>query len=154
MAATGEVATEEELGGAVMHTTISGLGDYLAEDDRDALRIAREIVAHLDWPRDAGAGAARPHRPPRLDPEELLGVMPADLKRPVDMRQAIARFVDDSDFLEFGAATAARRSAAMRRSRAARSASSPTTGRSTSPARTRRPTSSRPAASRGRRCST
>jgi geranyl-CoA carboxylase beta subunit len=104
MAATGEVASEEELGGAVMHTTISGLGDYLAEDDRDALRIAREIVAHLDWPREAGAGAARPHRPPRHDPEELLGVMPVDLKRPVDMRQAIARFVDDSDFLEFGAA--------------------------------------------------
>ena len=103
MAATGEVATEEELGGGLMHATISGLGDYLAEDDRDALRIARDILAKIDWPRAAEAGAARAHRPPRCDAEELLGVMPADLKRPVDMRQAIARFVDDSDFLEFGA---------------------------------------------------
>src|SRR6266480_2037431 len=51
-AATGEVATEEELGGALMHTSISGLGDYLAEDDRDALRIAREILAQIDWNRD------------------------------------------------------------------------------------------------------
>ena len=103
MAATGEVATEEELGGGLMHATISGLGDYLAEDDRDALRIARNILAKIDWPRAAQASAARTHRPPRHDAEELLGVMPADLKRPVDMRQAIARFVDDSDFLEFGA---------------------------------------------------
>src|SRR5215207_5673699 len=103
MAATGEVATEEELGGALMHTTISGLGDYLAEDDRDALRIARDIVAHLDWARAEAARASRPHRPPRHPADDLLGVMPADLKRPVDMRQAIGRFVDDSDFLEFGA---------------------------------------------------
>jgi len=103
MAATGEVATEEELGGALMHTTISGLGDYLAEDDRDALRIAREIVAHLDWPRAEATRTPRPHRPPRHPADELLGVMPVDLKRPVDMRQAIGRFVDDSDFLEFGA---------------------------------------------------
>jgi geranyl-CoA carboxylase beta subunit len=51
MAATGEIATEEELGGAVMHTSISGLGDYLAEDDRDGLRIAREILAQIDWNR-------------------------------------------------------------------------------------------------------
>jgi geranyl-CoA carboxylase beta subunit len=108
-AATGEVATEEELGGALMHTTISGLGDYLAEDDRHALGIARDIVARLGWPTLDAVRAARPHRPPRLDPEELLGVMPTDLKRPVDMREAIARFVDDSDFLDFspgyGAAT-------------------------------------------------
>ena len=58
LAATGEVATEEELGGARMHTSVSGLGDYLAEDDRDAMRIAREIVGALDWPRADGAGAA------------------------------------------------------------------------------------------------
>ena len=103
MAATGEVATEEELGGALMHTTISGLGDYLAEDDRDALRIAREILAKIDWPRVGDAPKARAAKPPRYSAEELLGVMPVDLKRPVDMRQAIARFVDDSDFLEFGA---------------------------------------------------
>lgn len=102
-AATGEIATEEELGGAVMHTSISGLGDYLAEDDRHAIAIARDIVAGLDW--DAGLVRAAPEQapqPPRLDPEELLGLMPVDHKRPVDMKQVIARIVDDSDFLEFG----------------------------------------------------
>jgi len=101
-AATGEIATEEELGGAEMHTTISGLGDYLAEDDRDAIRIAREIVAALQWQRGAAPQAPRHYKPPRYDREELLGIMPMDYKRPVDMRQVIARIVDDSDFLEFG----------------------------------------------------
>ncbi len=101
-AATGEIATEEELGGAVMHTSISGLGDYLAEDDRDAIRIAREIMAHIDWHRDMPAAAARRFEPPRYDTEELLGIMPMDHKRPVDMRQLIARIADGSEFLEFG----------------------------------------------------
>ena len=100
MAATGEVATEEELGGAEMHTSISGLGDYLAEDDRDAIRIAREIVAQIEWPREPAA--ARAFKPPRYSTEELLGVMPMDHKRPVDMKEVIARIADDSDFLEFG----------------------------------------------------
>src|SRR5947208_7923038 len=100
-AATGEIATEEELGGAEMHTQVSGLGDYLAEDDRDALRIAREIMAALQWERPERASAT--YRPPRYGAEELLGIMPMDHKRPVDMRQAIARFIDDSDFIEFGA---------------------------------------------------
>src|ERR1700743_155312 len=98
-AATGEIATEEELGGAEMHTHVSGLGDYLAEDDRDALRIAREIMAKLEWDRPAASTAS--FKPPRYDAEELGGIMPRDHKRPVDMRQAIARFVDDSDFTEF-----------------------------------------------------
>jgi len=98
-AATGEIATEEELGGAEMHTSISGLGDYLAEDDRDGLRIARDIMAGLNWDRpEPEAGAS--FKPPRYDAEELLGIMPMDHKRPVDMRQVIARFVDDSDFTE------------------------------------------------------
>ena len=61
-AATGEIATEEELGGAEMHTSISGLGDYLAEDDRDALRIAREIMAALQWDRPAPSAHARSSR--------------------------------------------------------------------------------------------
>ncbi len=100
-AATGEIATEEELGGAEMHSRISGLGDYLAEDDRDAIRIARAIVAQIDWPH--GPAAPRAARPPRHDAEELLGLMPMDLKRPVDMREVIARIDDDSEFLEFGA---------------------------------------------------
>ncbi|CAB5690561.1 Methylmalonyl-CoA carboxyltransferase 12S subunit [Delftia tsuruhatensis] len=104
LAATGEVATEEELGGAVMHTSVSGLGDYLAEDDRDALRIARSILGQIDWDRGAAPAAfpARAFKPPRYDAEELLGIMPADYKRPVDMRQVIARIADDSEFLEFG----------------------------------------------------
>jgi geranyl-CoA carboxylase beta subunit len=100
-AATGEVATEEELGGAVMHTSISGLGDYLAEDDRDGLRIARDILAKLDWDRDTPQPPVRNYKPPRYDAEELLGIMPDDHKRPVDMKQVIARIADDSDFLEF-----------------------------------------------------
>ncbi|VTU15316.1 Methylmalonyl-CoA carboxyltransferase 12S subunit [Variovorax sp. SRS16] len=102
MAATGEVASEEELGGAEMHTTVSGLGDYLAEDDRDAIRIAREILAQIDW-RQEPAETRRDFRPPRCDREELLGIMPMDHRQPVDMREVIARIADDSDFLEFSA---------------------------------------------------
>ncbi len=100
MAATGEVATEEELGGAEMHTQVSGLGDYLAEDDRDAIRIARELLAAIDWPRESRP-APQPWKPPRLDPDELLGIMPLDWKRPVDMVQVIGRIVDDSDWRAF-----------------------------------------------------
>ena len=99
-AATGEIANEEELGGAVMHTSISGLGDYLAEDDRDAIRIAREIFAQIDWRRETEA--PRLHKPPRYHAEEMLGLMPMDYRQPVDMREVIARIADDSDFLEFG----------------------------------------------------
>jgi len=101
-AATGEIASEEELGGAVMHTSISGLGDYLAEDDRDAIRLAREILAGIDWDRDMPARPERAFKPPRYDAEELLGIMAMDHKRPVDMKQVIARIADDSQFLEFG----------------------------------------------------
>ncbi|MBR1218521.1 acyl-CoA carboxylase subunit beta [Bradyrhizobium sp. U87765 SZCCT0131] len=98
-AATGEIATEEELGGAEMHTGISGLGDYLAEDDRDALRIARDIMAGLNWDRRNDGAAS--FQPPAYDSEDLLGIMPMDHKRPVDMRQVIARLVDGSDFTAF-----------------------------------------------------
>jgi geranyl-CoA carboxylase beta subunit len=102
-AATGEIATEEELGGAEMHASISGLGDYLAEDDRDAIRIAREIMDSLDWNADLPAPARAAVKAPRFDGEELLGVMPSDYKTPVDMKEVIARLVDDSEFREFGA---------------------------------------------------
>jgi geranyl-CoA carboxylase beta subunit len=98
-AATGEIATDEELGGAVMHTHVSGLGEYLAEDDSDGVRLAREVLSRLDI-RSEGPRTAKP---PRYPAEELLGVMPADYRKPVDMREAIARFVDDSDFLDFKA---------------------------------------------------
>ncbi|MES2298569.1 MAG: carboxyl transferase domain-containing protein [Pseudomonadota bacterium] len=107
-AATGEVASEEELGGAAMHASVSGLAEYLAEDDADAVRIAREIVAALGWNR-APAPAPVGYAEPRYASEELLGLMASDARQPVDMREVIARIVDDSDFLEFkagyGAAT-------------------------------------------------
>lgn len=103
-AATGEIATEEELGGADMHAAISGLADYVAEDDADALRITRELVAALGW--DAGAApAVLPAVPswpaPLHDAEELLGIASTDHRRPLDMREVIARIADASDFLEF-----------------------------------------------------
>jgi geranyl-CoA carboxylase beta subunit len=98
-AATGEIATDEELGGAVMHTHVSGLGEYLAEDDSDGVRLAREVLSRLDIKTSEPRNA----KPPRYAAEELLGVMPADYRKPVDMREAIARFVDDSDFLDFKA---------------------------------------------------
>jgi len=99
-AATGEIATDEELGGAAMHTQVSGLGEYLAEDDSDGVRLAREVLGRLGF--DSGK-APGPSRPPRYPAEELLGVMPSDYRKPVDMREAIARFADDSDFLDFKA---------------------------------------------------
>jgi geranyl-CoA carboxylase beta subunit len=102
LAATGEVATEEELGGAEMHTGISGLGDYLAEDDRDGIRIARDILKKIDWNRGLEC-AARTGEAPACDPDELLGIVSMDHRRPVDMKQVIARIVDGSDFLDFGA---------------------------------------------------
>jgi geranyl-CoA carboxylase beta subunit len=98
-AATGEIATDEELGGAVMHTHVSGLGEYLAEDDSDGVRLAREVLSHLDIKNEG----PRESKPPRYPAEELLGAMPQDYRKPVDMREAIARFVDDSDFLDFKA---------------------------------------------------
>jgi len=98
-AATGEIATEEELGGAEMHTRVSGLGEYIAEDDADGIRLARAVLAQLRW----GAATLPAAKPPRHDAEELLGVMPADYRKPVDMREVIARIVDDSDFLDFKA---------------------------------------------------
>ncbi|MBL8378876.1 MAG: acyl-CoA carboxylase subunit beta [Burkholderiales bacterium] len=106
-AATGEIATEEELGGAEMHTRISGLGEYMAEDDRDGVRLAREVVARLHWQRHL-APASRPAAgaalAPRYAADELLGIMSADGRKPTDMREVIARIVDDSDFLEFKSA--------------------------------------------------
>jgi geranyl-CoA carboxylase beta subunit len=102
LAATGEVATEEELGGAEMHTSVSGLGEYLAEDDRHALGIAREVTTKLG--SDSGFQQAERRGQdlaPRYDREELLGLMPANLREPVDMREIIARIADGSQLLEF-----------------------------------------------------
>jgi geranyl-CoA carboxylase beta subunit len=96
-AATGEIATEEELGGADMHARVTGLAEYVGEDDADALRIARDLLGRLPWGRAAAPSGA----PPRYPIDELLGIMPASSRTPVDMREVIARIVDDSDLLEF-----------------------------------------------------
>jgi acetyl-CoA carboxylase carboxyltransferase component len=98
--ATGEDTDHEELGGAGMHSRISGVSDYLARDERDAIRIGREIVAHLEW-RKAAQPAARAVEPPHHDPEELLGIASPDVKVPFDQREVIARIVDGSRFSEF-----------------------------------------------------
>jgi acetyl-CoA carboxylase carboxyltransferase component len=99
--ATGEESADEELGGAQMHATVSGLADYLAEDEPEAIAMARDVVAHLHWRKQGPGPAAAVPEPPRHDPEELLGLMPADLRSPVDARQIIARVVDGSRFEEF-----------------------------------------------------
>ena len=100
-AATGEIATEEDLGGALMHATVSGLAEHLADDDSDAIRTLREYVARLGWQRHEVAWPSGTE--PRYPAGDLLGLMPRDGRKPVDMREVIARLVDDSDFLEFKA---------------------------------------------------
>ena len=100
-AATGEIATDEELGGADMHATISGLGEYLAEDDADGIRIAREIMAKLPWNEQLPALAHKSFKEPRCAAEELAGVVPSDYRKPYDVREVIARVIDNSDYLDF-----------------------------------------------------
>ncbi|HWM74342.1 MAG TPA: acyl-CoA carboxylase subunit beta [Nocardioides sp.] len=100
--ATGEESDDESLGGAEMHTRTSGLADYLAEDERDAIRIGRRIVARLNWRKavpDGGCEARKlapqpPYAEPDADPDELLDLIPTDLKEPFDPREVIARICD------------------------------------------------------------
>ncbi len=117
--ATGEIATAEELGGAAMHATISGLAEYVADDDRHAVALVRDIVANLDWQgaRDvvstarasiqarggtpAHSGVQTPDDSPAYPPDDLLAIMPQDSRRPVDMREVIARLADGSNWLDF-----------------------------------------------------
>jgi acyl-CoA carboxylase subunit beta len=98
--ATGEESDDESLGGAEMHARTSGLADYLAADEPDAIRICRRIVARLNW-RKQGPRPAAPPAPPRYDEEQLLGIVPPDLRIPFDPREVIARVVDGSGFDEF-----------------------------------------------------
>jgi acyl-CoA carboxylase subunit beta len=98
--ATGEESEDEELGGARMHSQVSGLSDYFAADELDCLRIGRQIVADLGW-RKLGPGPAGPADPPAFDPEELLGIASADLRVPFDPREVLARVVDGSRFSEY-----------------------------------------------------
>ncbi len=100
--ATGEDADEESLGGADMHTRISGLGDYLAEDEMDGLRMCREVMKHLNW-RKLGPEPDAEFEEPVHDPEDLLGLVSKDLRSPFDMREVISRIVDSSYFEEFKA---------------------------------------------------
>jgi geranyl-CoA carboxylase beta subunit len=100
-AATGEIATDEELGGAEMHAQVAGTAEYLAENDADGLRIVREIISLLPW------NAQLPHRPAKVYQEplypidDLLGLIPSDPKKPYDVREILARLADGSQFLEF-----------------------------------------------------
>ena len=98
-AATGEVVTAEELGGADVHCRRSGVADHLAENDAHALGVTRELVANIE--RRPPSIAARKPAPPRYDADELLGLIPADLHKPFDIREVIARIVDESAFDEF-----------------------------------------------------
>ena len=108
-AATGEVATDEELGGAQMHAEVTGLNEYLAENDREAILIAREVVHALQWRAHSKTaqthhtGALIDRRPPLYDPDELCGAIPVDYRQPYDARELIARLVDGSDFNDFKA---------------------------------------------------
>ncbi|MDG1581878.1 geranyl-CoA carboxylase subunit beta [Pseudomonas sp. GOM6] len=100
-AATGEIATDEELGGAEMHAQVAGTAEYLAENDADGVRLAREIVAMLPWNQQLPARPAKNYREPLYPTHELLGVVPADAKKPYDVREIIARIADGSEFLDF-----------------------------------------------------
>jgi 3-methylcrotonyl-CoA carboxylase beta subunit len=101
-AATGEIVSVEDLGGGDVHTRVSGVCDHLAENDHHALSIAREIVGNLNWQKPVTLNLATPEDP-LYDPAELLGVIPADIKKPYDVREVIARLVDGSRFDEFKA---------------------------------------------------
>ena len=98
--ATGEDADHESLGGAEMHTQVSGLGDYLAENELDGIRMCRELVGHLNW-RKHGPGPTMPNDEPIHDADELLGLVHKDLRTPFDIREVISRVVDGSRFEEF-----------------------------------------------------
>ena len=98
--ATGENADDESLGGADMHSRVSGVADYFAVDELDCIRIGRQIVADLNW-RKLGPRPRDPVEEPRYDPDELLGIVSADFRVPFDPREVIARIVDGSRFSEY-----------------------------------------------------
>jgi geranyl-CoA carboxylase beta subunit len=100
-AATGEIATEEELGGAEMHATVSGLAEYLAENDGHAVQMCRELIGRLHWNKDCEALTRGNFASPVYDPDELAGIIPCDYRTPYDMREYVARVVDGSDFMDF-----------------------------------------------------
>ncbi|WP_062264649.1 acyl-CoA carboxylase subunit beta [Endozoicomonas arenosclerae] len=98
-AATGEIADDEELGGADMHAAVAGTGEYLAENDADGIRIAREVVGTLNW--EPLPKSQKSFKEPLYNPDELMGIVPSDPKTPYDVKELIARIADGSDFMEF-----------------------------------------------------
>ncbi len=101
-AATGEIVSAEELGGADVHTRLSGVADHFAENDHHALHICRRIVAHLNWQKKVSPGVTAPEAP-LYDPQEIYGVVPVDTRKPLDVREVLARIVDGSRLDEFKA---------------------------------------------------
>ncbi|MEZ5920907.1 MAG: carboxyl transferase domain-containing protein [Parvularculaceae bacterium] len=100
-AATGEIARDDELGGAEMHASVSGLADYLADNDAEACAILREVVARLGWNDHAAPAREREFAPPAYDPDEIAGITPVDYRTPYDFREIAARVADGSDLLDF-----------------------------------------------------
>ena len=100
-AATGEVVEERELGGSEMHATVSGLVEYLAEDDAEGIAIARRVVGNLHWNRSVITAAAPSYDPPRYPADQIAGLVPVDYRIAYDVRELLARLVDGSDFEEF-----------------------------------------------------
>ncbi len=100
-AATGEVADDRELGGTEMHASVSGLVEYLADDDAHGIAIARDLYSRLDWNAGCAPMATASFDEPLYDPDELAGAIPADYRVPYDIRELVARIVDGSDFAEF-----------------------------------------------------
>ncbi|WP_341908920.1 carboxyl transferase domain-containing protein [Ferrovibrio terrae] len=101
--ATGEIATDEELGGAEMHTTVSGVAEFMAEDDADGLRIAREIMTRLPWTERGPQLQKKAWSAPAYDIDELCGIVPVDYRKPYDVREVMARLSDASDLTDFKA---------------------------------------------------
>ena len=100
-AATGEIATEDALGGAEMHASVSGLAEYLAADDGEAVIMAREVVDRLGWNTRCPRPDLSDAPPPLHDPDEIAGIVPVDYRIPYDVREVVARVVDGSDFADF-----------------------------------------------------
>ncbi|MDP7569741.1 MAG: carboxyl transferase domain-containing protein [Arenicellales bacterium] len=100
-AATGEVAEDAQLGGSEMHASVSGLVEYLAEDDSHGLEIARDLIGRLDWNSACPRPEPRTFQEPAFSPDEIAGVVPVDYQKPYDVREVVARIADGSDFVDF-----------------------------------------------------
>jgi geranyl-CoA carboxylase beta subunit len=100
-AATGEIATDEELGGAEMHAQVAGTAEFLAEDDSDGIRMIRDLMKNVPWNEQVNPRRAISWDEPEYSPEELIGVVPNDSKKPYDVREIVARIADGSDFVDF-----------------------------------------------------